>query len=140
MEVKQLALNEENPQVIAVLNQLRPDYSPLELQQQITKQQQHGYHIIYVQQGSQTLGVAGFVINEKLAWGKNIYVDDLITDSHSRSCGVGTKLIDWLKDYARAQNCKEIHLDSGVQRFLAHKFYLRESFVISSHHFTYRLS
>jgi len=140
MEVKQLALNEENPQVIAVLNQLRPEYSPRELQQQITKQQQHGYHIIYVQHSSQTLGVAVFFINEKLAWGKNIYVDDLITDPHSRSCGVGTKLIDWLKDYARAQNCKEIHLDSGVQRFLAHKFYLRESFVISSHHFTYWLS
>jgi len=30
----------------------------------------------------------------------------------------------------------QLHLDSGVQRYMAHKFYLREGFIIASHHFS----
>lgn len=64
-----------------------------------------------------------------------MYVDDLIVDQAQRSLGAGYLLIDWLKNYARQNNCQQLHLDSGVQRFDAHRFYLRERFRISSHHF-----
>ena len=41
----------------------------------------------------------------------------------------------WLKAYSRGHGCSQLQLDSGVQRFEAHRFYLREGFHISSHHF-----
>ena len=44
--------------------------------------------------------------------------------------------MDWLKCHARENECEQIHLDSGVQRFPAHRFYLREGFDIASHHFS----
>ena len=44
-------------------------------------------------------------------------------------------MIEWLKTYAKNEGCREIHLDSGVQRYGAHRFYLREGFNITSHHF-----
>lgn len=81
-------------------------------------------------------GVAGFVVGNKLAWGKHIYIADLVTSEGYRSSGVGGRLIDWLKSYARERGCKQIHLDSGVQRFSAHRFYLRHGFNIVSHHFS----
>ena len=45
-------------------------------------------------------------------------------------------MMDWLKGHAREHGCGQIHLDSGIQRFPAHRFYLREGFNIASHHFS----
>ncbi len=38
-------------------------------------------------------------------------------------------MISWLKSHARQLGCNQLHLDSGVQRFSAHRFYLREGFI-----------
>ena len=43
------------------------------------------------------LAVAGFTVGEKLAWGKHIYIDDLVTNESHRSIGVGSFLISWFK-------------------------------------------
>jgi hypothetical protein len=45
-------------------------------------------------------------------------------------------MIEWLKAHARELGCRQLHLDSGVQRFGAHRFYLRHGFNIASHHFS----
>ena len=103
--------------------------------EQIKRQQANGYQLAYVMEGGQVLCVAGFVISDKLAWQKHVYIDDLVTCEIQRSSGAGKYLLDWLKAYAKEQGCQQLHLDSGVQRFGAHKFYLREGFTISSHHF-----
>ena len=36
---------------------------------------------------------------------------------------------------ARRRGCAQFHLDSGVQRFDAHRFYLHKGMNISAHHF-----
>jgi hypothetical protein len=43
--------------------------------------------------------------------------------------------MQWLMGQAQQAGCAQIHLDSGVQRFAAHGFYLRHRFSITSHHF-----
>ncbi|QHQ40877.1 GNAT family N-acetyltransferase [Microbulbifer hydrolyticus] len=137
LQAKLLSSPHELPAVAAVLLQLRPKYTLESLLAQIEKQQVQGYQLAYVREGegNQVLCVAGFVISEKLAWGKHIYVDDLVTDSAHRSAGAGRVLIDWLKQHGKSLGCDQLHLDSGVQRFAAHRFYLREGFDITSHHF-----
>ncbi len=138
MEVKLLApeANEaENAAIYDVLLQLRPQFNHQEIHQQIIRQLDHGYQLAYAQSGDRILAVVGFVISEKLAWGKHLYVDDFVTNQHCRGTGVGNHVMEWLKAYARGQGCGQIHLDSSVQRFKAHKFYLREGFDIASHHF-----
>ncbi len=89
---------------------------------------------------SDVVAVAGFRLCLNLAWGKFLYVDDLITDESARSQGYGKQLLDWLIAYANEHACQQIHLDSGVQRFAAHKFYLKNNLYISSHHFTLNLN
>jgi GNAT superfamily N-acetyltransferase len=98
-----------------------------------------GYRLAYVEEGSRVAAVAGFRILEGLAWGKFLYVDDLVTDESLRSRGHGRELLRWLADHAREKGCAELHLDSGVQRFGAHRFYLREGMDITSHHFGMKL-
>lgn len=136
MEIKFLKDDADYPAVLEVLLQLRTSYDADSLSEQIKKQQSNGYQVVYVKSSKGILAVAGFVISEKLAWGKHIYIDDLVTNQSHRSSGVGKFLIDWFKSYAKNTQCEQIHLDSGVQRFPAHKFYLREGFNIPSHHFS----
>jgi GNAT superfamily N-acetyltransferase len=122
--------------VSPVLLQLRPAFDEAGLIAQIRQQSRAGYRVAYVESDGQVLCVAGFVIGTKLAWGRHLYVDDLVTAEGERSKGAGAMLIAWLKAYAREQGCGQLHLDSGVQRFAAHRFYLREGFNIASHHFS----
>lgn len=136
MKAHLLKSETELPLIAKVLLQLRPQYTISSLIEQIKKQQKMGYQIAYVTSDENILCVAGFVISEKLAWGKNIYIDDLVTDEKYRSTGAGTFLINWFKNFCLENGCKQLHLDSGVQRFAAHRFYLREKFDIASHHFS----
>ena len=135
MEVKLVTTPAELNLISPVLLQLRPQYTQQSLIEQIQQQQKLGYQIAYVIDADQVLSVAGFIVGSKLVWQKHIYVDDLVTDATQRSTGAGRLLLDWLKQYARSLGCQQLHLDSGVQRFGAHRFYLREDFIISSHHF-----
>ena len=119
----------------AVMSQLRTkiaeaDYVPL-----VRKQMARGYLVAYVVDDGKVVAAAGFKQAVSLAWGEHIYVDDLVTDDKTRSKGHGTALMKWLLDYGRKQGCRELHLDSGVQRFAAHRFYLRERMDITCHHF-----
>jgi GNAT superfamily N-acetyltransferase len=135
MEVKIASSEAELRKISPVLLQLRSQYDEDSLLARIRIQQAEGYQIAYVEKDGEVLCVAGFVMCNKLAWQKHIYVDDLVTGAAVRSTGAGKFIMDWLKNHAREHGCKQLHLDSGVQRFAAHKFYLREGFELNSHHF-----
>ena len=134
MRAKLAESDAELKRIVPVLLQLRSHFDERSVIERIKVQQEGGYQIAYVESDGEVLCVAGFVLGYKLAWGKHVYVDDLITDENRRSSGAGRCMIDWLKSYAREHGCEQLHLDSGVTRFAAHKFYLREGFRISSHH------
>lgn len=122
-----------------VMVQLRPHISANEFVARIKEQMQHGFQLACMTE-TKVVAVAGFRIGLNLAWGRHMYVDDLVTDEQARSHGYGKQLLDWLINYANAHACQQLHLDSGVQRFAAHKFYLNNNMFISSHHFTLDLS
>ncbi len=140
MKVQLASTPEEVAACVAVLRQLRPQLAEAELTARIARQAASGYHLAFAAgEGGAALGVAGFRVGESLAWGRHLYVDDLVTDASARSRGVGQALFAWLVDHARAAGCAQLHLDSGVQRFEAHRFYLRQRMRISSHHFALEL-
>jgi GNAT superfamily N-acetyltransferase len=126
----------ELERVSGVLMELRTAYRKQDLIRQIQEQQKAGYRVAYLEVDGEVRCVAGFVIGTKLAWGRHLYVDDLVTAERHRSSGAGARMIAWLASYAREHGCQQLHLDSGVQRFAAHRFYLRHGFDIASHHFS----
>ena len=119
----------------AVIAELRPHVGRRELLESVRLQQREGYGLLALREGSDVAAVAGFRVAHNLAWGRYLYVDDLVTAERRRSAGHGRRLMDWLLDHARGAGCDELHLDSGVQRFGAHRFYLRWGMDITSHHF-----
>ena len=79
MHVSLLSTDKELDKVALVMLQLRPTYTYDSIKKQIKKQLSQGYQLAYVEHNNMVIAVAGFVISEKLAWGKHIYVDDLVT-------------------------------------------------------------
>ena len=123
-----------------VMSQLRPHLIESEFVARVSRQQERGYKLAYLETDSQLRALAGYRYAENLPWGRFCYVDDLVTDSAGRSKGFGQKLFAWLVAQAREAGCEQLHLDSGVQNFDAHRFYLTQRMAIASHHFSLRLS
>ena len=94
-----------------------------------------GDGMAFLHAGESVVSVAGFRLSETLAWGRFLYVDDLVTLPDYRSKGYGSELLTWLKKYAIEAGCLQLHLDSGIQRKEAHRFYEREGMTLASFHF-----
>lgn len=131
--------DEEIQNCFNVMSQLRPHLKENEFIGIIKQQSEAGYQLAAVFSANEVVALAGFRFNQTLAWGNFLYVDDLITEQNHRSMGCGKMLIDWLKEEAIEKQCDQLHLDSGVQRKEAHRFYEREGLVFSSHHYAYEL-
>jgi GNAT superfamily N-acetyltransferase len=122
------------------MKQLRAGISEKEFHLRVARQRREGYVLAFVEDRGEVVAVAGYRIGHCLAWGKFLYVDYLVTDGTNRSRGVGDRLYRWLVEQARSHRCHQLHLDSGVQRFGAHKFYLNHGMEIRSHHFSFTIS
>lgn len=134
-----IQLAESDSQILEcfpILAQLRPHLKQENFLEQVQHQKQSGYQIAFLEGDAQVVAVAGFCISECLAWGRFLYVYDLVVDEAARSKGYGQQLFGWLIEFARHHDCKQLHLDSGVQRFDAHRFYLQQRMNIVSHHFS----
>ena len=127
--------DEEIERCFPVMQELRTHLVAGEFLERVRRQQREGYRIAYVEEAGAVRAVAGFRFIECLASGRTLYVDDLVTAASERSRGHGEALIAWLVEHARAHACDWLHLDSGVQRADAHRFYFRQRLVVSSFHF-----
>lgn len=138
-----IAIAENGEQVrrcFVVMHELRPHLNEAAFVAQVQRQMaEAGYQLAMLADGGEVLAVAGFRTSECLAWGRYLYVDDLVTRAAARLRGCGGALFDWLVGRARALGCAQFHLDSGVQRFAAHRFYLMKRMDITSHHFCLHL-
>tara|TARA_B100001939_G_scaffold348226_1_gene374468 strand:- start:66270 stop:66710 length:441 start_codon:yes stop_codon:yes gene_type:complete len=136
--VIQIAQSDEQiSECLSVISELRPHIAGHEFLQRIRQQQTQGFQMAFVRDSetNSIVCVAGFRLGLNLAWGKFLYVDDLVTASSARSTGCGKAMIQWLKELARSEGCDQFHLDSGTQRKDAHRFYEREGLTITSYHF-----
>lgn len=139
MDVRELTADDCHLAYLA-MRELRPQVGDLEqFVERVTRQFEQGYRLIGAFDGeaSHAISVAGFRIDEKLAWGRHVYVDDLSTLPEGRGRGGATALLQWIDAAAVAEGITEVHLDSGVQpeRQAAHALYFREGHRISSYHF-----
>ncbi len=119
-----------------IMRQLRPHLTEeVAFVEQVQRQLAEGYHLAYLQEGEEVKALAGFRFLEFLAWGKVLYIDDLITDIETRKNGHGGKLLKWVIEQAKEAKCDQVHLDSGPHRHDAHRLYLNHGFKIIGHHF-----
>lgn len=124
----------------SVMRELRPRIKAIDFAARVLQQQKEGYQLAYLELDRAVRSVAGFRIFNLLFSGRTLYIDDLVTHESDRSRGFGAALFDWLVEHAKKDGCDHLTLDSGVQRFAAHRFYLNRGMDISSHHFQLKLT
>lgn len=122
-----------------VMVELRPHLDLEQFLSLYAEAREEGYKLAGVFDGNQLRCVAGYRIMTMMVRGKSLYVDDLVTSEDGRSRGYGRILLEWLQREAERLKCTELHLDSGVQRFAAHKFYFARQMHISAYHFSLKL-
>lgn len=119
-----------------VMLQLRPHIAPEDYLPRVRRMMDtERYHLLAGCENGVVRAVAGFRYMDMLYCGRILYVDDLITDEAARSAGWGARLMDWLRWRAEAEGCAQLHLDSGVHRPGAHRFYFRHGMTITAFHF-----
>ena len=119
-----------------VMSQLRPHLDLAKYLAAVARMRQtDGFRLAAASVGGKVGAVAGFRTMEMLYCGRILSVDDLVTDEAMRSRGLGKALLDWLKRETRSSGCVQLHLDSGLQRLDAHRFYERESLQKTAFHF-----
>lgn len=116
---------------------LRPHLTtPQAFVEQVLEQQKEGYQIHAIQnENGEVVARVGFRKMTTTAWGKCVYIDDLITSESCRGRGYGTLLLNHVLNFAKENNCSQIHLDSGYNRNTAHR-----CFDLVAHHFSMKLS
>ncbi len=119
-----------------VVEVLRPHLTLEEFIKRTARQFEEGYRMVYLEDEGDVAAMAGYRVATFLAWGRVLYVDDLITAPNRRSRGYGGLLLDYLIGLSEKLECDEVHLDSGHQRFDAHRLYLNKGFRLTSHHFS----
>lgn len=118
-----------------VMRELRPHIAEDKFLSRVRNQIESGYRLAFEQDSESVIAVAEFRVGENLAWDRFLYVDDLVTLPAHRSRSHGARLLSWLKEYAAKEDCLQLHLDSGIQRKEAHRFYEREGMTMTGFHF-----
>jgi GNAT superfamily N-acetyltransferase len=119
-----------------ILQKLRPHLaSPEAAVGAWCAQRSEGYKLAYIEQDGRPVAAIGYRVLHTLAWGRVLYVDDLIVDPEYRRRGLAENLMQHATAVAESAGCRELHLDSGYGRHDAHRFYLRHGFDLQCHHF-----
>jgi GNAT superfamily N-acetyltransferase len=122
-----------------VMVQLRPHLTRDDFVATVIELQADGFLLAMHEVGQRVVAVTGFRVSTNLSFGRHLYVDDLVVDADARSQGHGAVMLNWLTEYAAEADCSHLHLNSGIQREGAHRFYLGKGMALSSFHFMKRL-
>ena len=135
MEIKKALEKEAFLKCWEVVHELRPQLDKENYLTLVLHMMDEGYKMIYIEEGSRALAFCGYRHTTMLHRGRSIYIDDLCTLPEARTRGYGRLLLNQVIEEARAEGLQSVHLDSGHQRFAAHRLYLNAGFKITSHHF-----
>jgi GNAT superfamily N-acetyltransferase len=135
MEIKQAKEKEDFLKCWEVVHELRPHLDQEQYLTLILYMIDEGYKMIYIEENGKGISFCGYRQTTMLHRGRSIYIDDLCTLPEARSKGCGKVLLDYVLEEAKTEALQSIHLDSGHQRYDAHRLYLNFGFKITSHHF-----
>ncbi|MBA1145558.1 GNAT family N-acetyltransferase [Ectothiorhodospiraceae bacterium WFHF3C12] len=122
-----------------VMVALRTHLDEAEFVRRVRVQAEEGYRLACIAAEGGVTAVAGYRFAHFMAWGRVLYVDDLVTHPDHRRRGYSGLLLDWLIEHAREAGCEGLHLDSGYQRHDAHRLYLNKGLDLTAHHFNVSL-
>ena len=136
MEIKLASTENDIQKCFDVLLELRPHLIQHSFIQTIQEMLAEGYTLAFIEENEKAVAAVGFRYLQFLYNGKHIYIDDLSTLPAFRGKGYASILLDFVIDTAKEKGYTAVTLDSGYQRFDAHRLYLNKGFTLNCHHFS----
>ena len=130
MEIKIARSEKDYLNCLEVLKHLRPHLTPESLLSLTKEMEKESYTLIYAIENGQVTSACGFRYLTTLFEGRFIYIDDLTTAPEYRGMGYAGALFDYVVDKAQSEGLNAVHLDSGHQRYDAHRLYLNKKMKI----------
>lgn len=135
MEIKFVESEQDLRKCFEVIQALRPQLTLERLLSLIPEMKKESYRLAFIEENGKAVSACGFRYMTTLFEGRYIYIDDLSTLSEARGKGYAGALFDFVVEIAKTEGLPAVHLDSGHQRFDAHRLYLNKGMKIVYHHF-----
>ncbi|MCL1917724.1 MAG: GNAT family N-acetyltransferase [Peptococcaceae bacterium] len=122
------AAKKDLPQMLKLLEQLQPLDPPIDENAALAAFEQaerNGVLYFIAEEGGLLVGAcyAAIIPNITRNCSPICFIENVVTSSDCRRRGIGRKLIEAAIEYAKAQGCYKVTLQSGIKRIEAHKFY-----------------
>jgi len=140
MKIQTVVCDEDILKCWKPLKELRPHLEEAGFIALIKNMMSEGYQLAFIEgENGFAVSAIGFRYLQFTFNGKHFYIDDLSTLPEARGKGYGAALLDHVIELAKEKGYHCVTLDSGHQRFDAHRLYLNKGFTIASHHFSKKI-
>lgn len=139
MEILIAKNDDEILQCFDIMKQLVNSINKNNFLLQVKRKYEMGYRLVFLKINNEVVSIIGTRIYEYFGCGKFLIIDDFITDKDKRGKGYGKKIFNWVKKFVKENQCSQIQLDSSIELYKAHKFYMNMGMNISHHHFSITL-
>jgi GNAT superfamily N-acetyltransferase len=100
----------------------------------------HDSVVLVADEGARLVGICTVYQDmHSVRFGYRAWIEDLAVDPERRSQGIGKRLLDAARDWARERGATHLELDSAEARTEAHRFYEREGAEYRSYSFGWTL-
>lgn len=97
------------------------------------------YECFGIFKGEELIGVFGLWFMTRHYAGKSCEPDHVFILPKYQNKGLGEQVFNFIFEYAKEKGCETSELNSYVQNFKSHKFYMNHGYVIKGYHFLKKL-
>jgi GNAT superfamily N-acetyltransferase len=105
------------------------------LESRLTEMFTQGYQCVGIYKTEKLVGICGLWIITKYYVGRHIEPDNVIIHPDHRGEGIGEALMQWIYDYAIAQNCIASELNCYVTNHGGQKFWINQGYKVIGFHY-----
>jgi GNAT superfamily N-acetyltransferase len=123
MKIIELDSEADWKEAFQVVKELRTHLSYEQYVSMLETMKPNGYRGFLLKEGETPVAYTGITERVNFYDGHHLFVYELVTKESERSKGYGEALLTFIENLAKDIGCQKMHLDSGLQRTDAHRFY-----------------
>jgi len=137
MNIKIEMIPKDNLEIILpLMKQLNEETSLEILSDRLKEMILQGYKCVGVwNKENELIAACGIWITTRFYSGKFIEPDNVVVHRDFRGLGIGEKMMEWVYDYGRKNECVFSELNAYISNEKGHKFWFNEGFHVLGFHF-----
>jgi len=109
------------------------------LKERLLEMFDQNYECFGIYKQDDLIGVFGLWFMTRHYAGRSCEADHIYVEEQYQGKGVGKELFEFIHQYAESKGCETMELNSYVENFGSHKFYMNLGYIIRGYHFLKKL-